>query len=384
MKISVIQKVNKIISEAVSKRSSDIHFESYSSSFRVRYRIDGALQTIETLPLRQKEEFISRIKIMADLDIAEKRKPQDGKCTFKYDNRDIDIRVSVFPTQYGEKVVLRILDKSRMQITLESIGMNAEEQKVFRKAINNPHGMILVTGPTGSGKSTTIYSAMKELNDDAVNITTIEDPIEYNLDGINQSHVRPDIGYTFATSLRSILRQDPDIIMVGEMRDHETAEIAVQSSLTGHMVISTLHTNDAVSTITRLINMGIEPFLVASSVKLIIAQRLVRTICPDCQEEYKPEEHILENLGLSVDRTYIHGAGCEKCNNTGYYGRTAVFEMMPVNNGIVQSIYSSYNENVIKEIALKEGMKTLLDNSIEKIKQNITTPDEVVRKIISG
>ena len=384
MKISVIQKVNKIISEAVSKRSSDIHFESYSSSFRVRYRIDGSLQTIETLPLRQKEEFISRIKIMADLDIAEKRKPQDGKCTFKYDNRDIDIRVSVFPTQFGEKVVLRILDKSRMQITLESIGMNVEEQKVFRKAINNPHGMILVTGPTGSGKSTTIYSAMKELNDDSVNITTIEDPIEYNLDGINQSHVRPDIGYTFATSLRSILRQDPDIIMVGEMRDHETAEIAVQSSLTGHLVISTLHTNDAVSTITRLINMGVEPFLVASSVKLIIAQRLVRTICPDCQEEYKPEEHILENLGLSADRTYIHGAGCEKCNNTGYYGRTAVFEMLPVNNGIVQSIYSSYNENVIKEIALKEGMKTLLDNSIEKIKQNITTPDEVVRKIISG
>ena len=280
----VIQQVNHLIDQAIDQQASDIHIEPYETFFRVRYRLDGVLHTIGELSLLQREAIISRLKIMADLDIAEKRRPQDGRIRHQHGDRTIDLRVSTLPTDFGEKVVLRILDKSHLRLDLDVLGFDEVALSTFRQAIHQPYGIILVSGPTGSGKTTTLYAALNELNTDEVNITTIEDPIEYNLPGINQTHVRADIGLTFARALRSFLRQDPNIIMVGEVRDAETAKIAIRASLTGHLVISTIHTNDAPSTITRLVDMGIEPFLIASSIRLTVAQRLVRRICPDCKQ----------------------------------------------------------------------------------------------------
>lgn len=380
---SVVQQVRKIIDRAIERGASDIHLEPYEKRFRVRFRMDGVLQTMGTLVMQQKEAIISRIKIMSNLDIAEKRRPQDGRIRLNNHERDIDIRVSTLPTEHGEKAVLRILDRGALRLELGALGFTADIQRQFEQAIQNPFGIILVTGPTGSGKTTTLYAALQQLNSEHVNITTIEDPIEYNLDGINQTHVRSDIGLTFSKALRSFLRQDPDIIMVGEIRDKETAEIAIRASLTGHLVFSTLHTNDAPSAITRLIDMGVEPFLVASSVRLVMAQRLVRKVCDGCQEEYQPEVGLLSELNLngsSKKVAYTKGSGCEKCFNTGYRGRTALFELMAVDETLAEMISGRATLGKLRDYARTEGMQTLREAGLEKIRQKVTTVDEVVKQ----
>ncbi|MCG8372305.1 MAG: GspE/PulE family protein, partial [Balneolales bacterium] len=325
---------------------------------------------------------VSRIKIMAHLDIAEKRRPQDGRIKISRAGKsDIDLRVSILPTQFGEKVVIRILDKSTLSLNLEALGFEGEVLNKFKRAINNPFGMVLVTGPTGSGKTTSLYAALNELNTVDKNIITIEDPIEYKLEGINQTQVHEEIDLTFANILRSILRQDPNIIMVGEIRDKETAEIAIRSALTGHLVFSTLHTNDASSAISRLVDMGVEPFLVASSVKLVMAQRLVRRICEQCKEEYQPETSILDDLGLNTNNNiFLRGKGCKECNGTGFKGRLALIELIPVTEEISAQILLNKNSSEIREIAIQQGMKTLRDAGILKVKENATTVEEVYRE----
>ncbi len=357
---SVVGQVNTIIHKAIDMEASDIHFEPYEESFRLRYRLDGVLQEMGSLSLTQKEAILSRLKIMARLDIAEKRRPQDGRIRIEKGEKAVDLRVSTLPTEFGEKVVLRILDKSQQRLELSQIGLEESNLKLFRRAIQNPYGMILITGPTGSGKTTTLYAALSELNTPEVNITTIEDPIEYNLSGINQTQIRNEIGLNFISILRSILRQDPNIIMVGEIRDGETAEIAIRSALTGHLVFSTLHTNDAPSAITRLIDMGIEPFLVVSSIKLVMAQRLVRKIYKSCKHIYEPEKSCLEELGIQDKTiTYHCGRGCDNCNGTGYKGRTALIEIMPVSDSISQLIVKRTGTGEIRQHALEAGMLTL-------------------------
>ncbi|MCD4818138.1 MAG: GspE/PulE family protein [Candidatus Cloacimonetes bacterium] len=348
-KVSVIKKIKDLLDEAINRKASDLHFEVYENHFRVRFRIDGILQEFSKLPIIQKDEFIARLKILSELNTAEKRRPQDGKFKHKFSGRDIDIRLSILPTFYGEKAVLRILDRHNVQLSIDELGMSSLESKIFQQHINNPYGMILVTGPTGSGKTTTLYSALNLINSDEVNITTIEDPVEYNLHGINQSQVKPDIDYKFSTALRSILRQDPDVIMIGEIRDRETAEIAIHSALTGHLVLSTLHTNDATSAITRLVNMGIEKYMIASSLKLVIAQRLVRKICDKCKIFYTPDQELLKQLGLNPQNEYYHGKGCEACNNTGYRGRIGVFEILQITPEICNMILDEKSETFIKE-----------------------------------
>ena len=380
-KVSVIHKLNNLFMQAMQVNASDIHFETFEKMFRVRYRIDGVLQNIGTLPFIQKDEFIARIKILADLNTAEKRKPQDGKFTIKFQDSSVDMRVSIIPTLFGEKAVLRLLHRDSEQLTLKKLGLSSGDAEIFQKHLNAPYGMILVTGPTGSGKTTTLYSALQLLNTEEINITTIEDPIEYQLTGINQTHVRNDIGYTFSNALRSLLRQDPDVIMVGEMRDPETAEIAIRSALTGHLVFSTIHTNDAPSTITRLVNMGIEKYLLSSSLKMIIAQRLVRTICSNCKKEYRPPFHTLSQLALPEDGKYYIGEGCENCNNTGYKGRTGIFEIFEITPAISEMILSNASENKLREAAVQNGMKTLLDTAREKILSGVTNPEEIIRKM---
>ena len=327
--------------------------------------------------------MVSRVKIMADLDIAEKRRPQDGRIKFRnHDGNEIDIRVSILPTQHGEKVVLRILDKSQLQLKLESLGFNDDILKDFRNAIHNPYGMVLVTGPTGSGKTTTLYASLNELNTSEVNITTIEDPIEYNLEGINQTQVHEEIDLTFSHVLRSILRQDPNIIMVGEVRDKETAEIAIRSALTGHMVFSTLHTNDAASAVSRLVDMGVEPFLLASSIRLVMAQRLVRKICEKCKMDYKPDPQILKDLGLQEDKNYIKGAGCVECNHTGFKGRTALIELLVFDGNITEKVLQNTDAGELKQVARKKGMTTLREVGIEKVKKSVTTVEEIYRETV--
>lgn len=381
---SVIKQVESIIQEAINTGVSDIHIEPYEKKIRLRYRIDGVLQEVAELQFNQKEAMVSRVKIMADLDIAEKRRPQDGRIKFRsQDGKEIDLRVSILPTQHGEKIVLRILDKSQLELKLESLGFDDDILIDFRKAIHNPYGMILVTGPTGSGKTTSLYAALNELNTQEVNITTIEDPIEYNLEGINQTQVHEEIGLSFAHTLRSILRQDPNIIMVGEIRDKETAEIAIRSALTGHLVFSTLHTNDAASAVSRLVDMGVEPFLIASSIRLVMAQRLVRKICPNCIEEYQPESLMLKELGLQEEKIqYKKGVGCEECNHTGYKGRTALIELLVVNERISQNIISNTDSGEIKKTAQKHGLTTLREAGIKKIKNNVTTVEEIYRETV--
>ncbi|WP_020404511.1 GspE/PulE family protein [Gracilimonas tropica] len=380
---SVIKQVESILHEAIKAGVSDIHIEPYEKKYRLRYRIDGVLQEVSSLQFNQKDAMVSRIKVMADLDIAEKRRPQDGRIKFRSkDGNEIDIRISILPTQHGEKVVLRILDKSQLQLKLESLGFDEEILKDFRKAIHNPYGMVLVTGPTGSGKTTTLYAALNELNTQEVNITTIEDPIEYNLEGINQTQVHEEIGLTFAHALRSILRQDPNIIMVGEIRDKETAEIAIRSALTGHMVFSTLHTNDAASAVSRLVDMGVEPFLLASSIRMVMAQRLVRKICSNCKAEYKPDLQILKDIGLQANGTYWTGEGCEACNHTGFKGRTALIELLVFDNTITEKILQNADAGELKIIARENGMTTLREAGIEKVKNSVTTVEEIYRETV--
>lgn len=377
---SIIDIVNSIISKAIHQHASDIHVEPFEAFVKVRYRIDGALHTRNELSVHLKNALISRIKIMADLDIAERRRPQDGRIRVTNGEKKIDLRVSTLPTDFGEKVVLRILDKGVLSLDLTKIGIEPTELQYFKEAVASPYGMILVTGPTGSGKTTTLYATLNYLNSERSNILTIEDPIEYNLEGINQSQLKSDIGYTFSSALKTFLRQDPDVIMVGEIRDVETAETAVRAALTGHLVLSTLHTNDAATTITRFIDMGVAPFLVASCVKLIVAQRLVRTICKHCfTETSEMQSHAHSSEFAEIEKFYI-GTGCKYCHDTGFTGRTALFEVMSMNEETQNLVIQSASAQEIKQAAIKAGMKTLRQSGIEKIKQGLTTIDEVLRE----
>ncbi len=379
----IIKLVNLLVSGAIKDRASDIHVEPYSGNLKIRYRIDGILYDILSLPRRIQSPLVSRIKIMAKLNIAEKRLPQDGRIELKIGDRLVDVRVSVLPTAFGERVVLRLLDKSGNLLLLSDLGMHDERIKLLDRLIKSPYGIILVTGPTGSGKTTTLYAALSTIHRPEINIITIEDPIEYQIDGVGQIQVNPKIDLTFAAGLRSIVRQDPDVILVGEIRDRETAEIAIQSSLTGHLVFSTLHTNDAASAVTRLIDMGIEPFLVTSSVVAIIAQRLVRLLCPHCKEVYLPDVETLANLGLPTsvltDNTFYRKKGCNLCMQTGFRGRTAIFEIMVVEDNIKRMVLKTSDANQINELAVRQGMITLQQDGIRKVLSGVTTTEEVLR-----
>ena len=380
----VVKLVNLILSDAIKKGASDIHVEPYEKSFRVRYRIDGLLHRVMDPPRKLQNAIISRLKIMADLDIAERRLPQDGRIKLKTaKGKEMDFRVSTLPTIYGEKVVLRLLDKDSLQLDMTKLGFEDTPLSQFKEAIHKPFGMVLVTGPTGSGKTTTLYSALTELNTLTENISTAEDPVEYTLKGVNQVQMHDAIGLNFAASLRSFLRQDPDIIMVGEIRDFETAEIAVKAALTGHMVLSTLHTNDAPSSINRLLNMGIEPFLVTASVQLIAAQRLVRKICMNCREEIEVSTQVLKDIQVPEemvkDVKVYKGAGCMKCSKTGYRGRIAVYEVMPLFEEIKEFVLNGASTSEIKREAIRLGMKSMRQAAISKLQDGTTTIDEVVR-----
>jgi len=379
----VVRLINGLLTDAVRRGASDIHIEPYEKELRVRYRIDGALQEIMTPPFRMKAALISRVKILADLNIAERRVPQDGRIKLKIGSRVIDFRVSTLPTLFGEKIVLRILDKGNLALDLEKFGMEPKAEHDFLDAISRPYGMVLVTGPTGSGKTTTLYSALSRINTGEVNIMTAEDPVEYNLKGINQVQVRAEIGMTFAAALRAFLRQDPNIIMVGEIRDLETGGIAVKAALTGHLVLSTLHTNDAASTITRMIDMGIEPFNVASAVNLITAQRLVRRICNNCKVEatYLPE--LLETAGLDDDSgsfSFYRGEGCDACNGSGYSGRQGLYEVMPMTASLRRMVLQGASSDDLKTEAVHAGMVTLRKDGLLKVKRGVTTLDEVLKE----
>jgi general secretion pathway protein E len=377
----IIKLVNLLLSGAIKDRASDIHIEPYQSTVKVRYRIDGILYDILSLPRKIHSPLASRVKVMAKLNIAEKRLPQDGRIEIKVADRSVDIRVSTIPTAFGERVVLRLLDKTASILQLADLGMDAHEIGVFNRLIKSPYGIVLVTGPTGSGKTTTLYAALSSINSPEVNIITIEDPIEYQIDGIGQIQVNPKIDLTFAQGLRSIVRQDPDVILVGEIRDRETAEIAIQSSLTGHLVFSTLHTNDAASAVTRLIDMGIEPFLITSSVIAIIAQRLVRVLCPKCKEVYAPDAESLANLGLDPGESHpiYRKQGCAACMHTGYRGRTAIFEILILDEPIKRLILKTSDANLINDEALRRGMTNLLTDGARKVLEGITTIEEVFR-----
>jgi general secretion pathway protein E len=379
----IIKLVNLLVSGAIRDRSSDIHIEPYQNVLKIRYRIDGILYDILSLPRRIQSPLVSRVKIMAKLNIAEKRMPQDGRIEIKIADRNVDIRVSVIPTAFGERVVLRLLDKTSSILQLADLGMDAKPIRLFNRLIKSPYGIILVTGPTGSGKSTTLYAALTTINQPAINIITIEDPIEYQIEGIGQIQVNPKIDLTFAAGLRSIVRQDPDVILVGEVRDRETAEIAIQSSLTGHLVFSTLHTNDAASAVTRLIDMGIEPFLVTSAVIAVVAQRLVRLLCPKCKQAYTPDDESLANVGITKemigDHVFYIRKGCPACMNTGYRGRSAIFEIMIMDEDIKRLVLKTSDSNQINDLAIRRGMTTLLQNGAEKVLQGVTTLEEVLR-----
>ena len=380
----VVRLVNAILISAIKKRASDIHVEPYEKHLRIRYRIDGVLYEEMRPPLRLKNALVSRLKIMSSLDIAERRLPQDGRIKLKLGKgREMDFRVSVLPTMYGEKVVLRLLDKSNLQLDMTKLGFDVKPLEDFQKAIHEPYGMVLVTGPTGSGKTTTLYSALSELNKVSENISTAEDPIEYNLPGINQVQMHDEIGLNFAAALRAFLRQDPDIIMVGEIRDFETAEIAIKAALTGHLVLSTLHTNDAPSTISRLLNMGVEPFLVTASVNLIVAQRLGRRICQDCKEEVAVNPQTLIDMGLppedaAVSKVY-QGAGCRTCNGTGFKGRVAFYEVMVFGEELREMVLQGASTAEVKAESIRLNMLTLRAAGLEKLRSGITTLEEILR-----
>ena len=384
----VVKLVNLILTDAIKKKASDIHIEPYEHSFRVRYRIDGVLYEVMKPPKKLKNAITSRVKIMATLDIAERRLPQDGRIKIKMSrNQEMDYRVSCLPTLFGEKIVLRLLDKSSLQLDMTKLGYEEEALAWFKKEIHKPFGMVLVTGPTGSGKTVSLYSALSELNKVSENISTAEDPVEFNFAGINQVQMHEDIGLNFATALRAFLRQDPDIIMIGEIRDFETAEIGVKAALTGHMVLSTLHTNDAPSTINRLLNMGIEPFLVASAVNLISAQRLGRRVCSECKQ---PEKHTTEALlsaGIPEAKigkfTTFKGRGCSVCNDTGYKGRIGVYQVMPMFEDIKEMVLSGANTAEIKQESMRLGVKTMRQSALTKLEEGVTTLEEVLRTTIA-
>jgi type II secretion system protein E len=376
----IVQFINDVLMTALRVRASDIHFEPFKDRMRIRFRVDGVLKTFREIPVSKVSAVTSRLKIMANLDIAEKRLPQDGRIMIRVGGKEVDIRVSTLPTYFGERIVLRLLSKESILYSTKELGLLEEDYKLFEKLIHTPHGIVLVTGPTGSGKTTTLYAALSEINNEEINIITVEDPVEYQLDGISQVQVKPDIGLTFASALRSILRQDPDVVMIGEIRDVETAEIAIQAALTGHLVFSTLHTNDSATSVTRLLDMGIEPFLVASSVVGVIAQRLVRKVCPYCKEEYTPTFEELRELGIeNFKGSFYRGRGCENCMGTGYLGRTAIYEILIVDGRIRKAILENKDSDEIKRLAVNRGMKTLRMDGAEKVKMGITTPEEVLR-----
>ena len=379
----IIKLVNHIISQSVKARASDIHVEPYQDSFKVRYRVDGILYDLLTPKKSIQAALTSRIKVMAKMNIAEKRLPQDGRIDVKIGTQEIDIRVSTIPTSFGERVVLRLLNKSSSLLGLPELGLSPDRLTVLEKLVKSPNGIVLVTGPTGSGKTTTLYAILSSLNKPDINIITIEDPVEYQLKGISQIQVNPKINLTFAAGLRSIVRQDPDIILVGEIRDRETAEIAVQSALTGHLVFSTLHTNDSAGAITRLVDIHVEPFLIASSVLGVVAQRLIRTLCESCKEAYRPDEFAIESLGLSPEQTkdalFYRPKGCPACVHTGYRGRIGIFEIMVMESSLKSLILRNFDANRIKQEALKHKMMTLREDGLEKIFKGITSIEEVIR-----
>jgi type IV pilus assembly protein PilB len=379
----IIQLVSRVIIEAFKRRASDIHVEPLKSKVRIRYRIDGVLREVPGPSKTLQGSVLSRLKIMAKLDIAEKRLPQDGRIRLRLEGKDVDIRVSTLPAMYGESVVLRLLDRAQLLLRLEALGFSEKDQEKFKELIHIPNGILLVTGPTGSGKTTTLYTSLHSINQPNRKIITVEDPVEYQLSGINQVHVKPAIGLTFAAALRSILRQAPNVIMIGEIRDIETANIAVEAALTGHLVFSTLHTNDAPGAITRLIDMGVKPYLVASAVKAILAQRLVKKICPHCKEVSKPRNEIIDILKINRDSlknaTVYEGRGCEKCSFTGYFGRIGIFELLVLDDEISELIYKKVSSTIIRERARQGGMTTLREDGIAKVFKGITTFEEVLR-----
>ncbi len=381
-KTPVVKLVNHILFQAVKQEASDIHIEPYEKEVRVRYRVDGVMFLAVTPPKRIQSALVSRIKIMSNLDIAEKRNPQDGRIEIKVAGKEIDIRVSILPVVYGERVVMRLLDRSKTFAKLDSLGFSDRDFKVLTHAISQPNGIVFVTGPTGSGKTTTLYSILARINSPEVNLITVEDPVEYQISGINQVQVNEKIGLTFAAALRSILRQDPDVVMIGETRDVETAQIAVQASLTGHLVLSTLHTNSAPATITRLLDMGVEPFLISSTVTAILAQRLVRKLCDACKETYTPEADVLSTLGITqqeaTQMTFYKAVGCSKCMGSGYSGRLPIFEIMVMSPSLAHLVIERKDAYVIQQQAVKDGMRTLLQDGVSKIKDGITTVEEVL------
>jgi type IV pilus assembly protein PilB len=380
----VVKLVNLILTDAIKKKASDIHIEPYERAFRVRYRIDGVLYEVMKPPMKLRAAITSRIKIMSEMDIAERRLPQDGRIKIKLPGgKDMDYRVSCLPTLFGEKIVLRLLDKSNLQLDMTKLGYEEKPLKWFKEEIHKPFGMVLVTGPTGSGKTVSLYSALAELNDSTLNISTAEDPVEFNFAGINQVHMHEEIGLNFANALRSFLRQDPDIIMIGEIRDFETAEIGVKAALTGHLVLSTLHTNDAPSTISRMLNMGIEPFLVSSAVNLITAQRLGRRVCSECKVPEEIPKQALLDAGVSPeevdDFVCYRGEGCEKCNKTGYKGRVGIYQVMPMFDEIRELVLAGANTAEIKRESMRLGVKTMRQSALTKLKEGVTSFEEVLR-----
>ncbi|MFO0314257.1 MAG: GspE/PulE family protein [Planctomycetota bacterium] len=385
-KAPVIKLVNMLLFQALKLRASDIHLQPYADRFQVRMRIDGVLYDMESIPKRAQEAIISRVKVMGKMDIAERRLPQDGRASIRVGDGDVDVRISTVPVAGGERVVFRILDKTTKIYSLDQIGLEQDAERTIRRYINYSHGVIFVTGPTGSGKTTTLYACLDAINAPDLNILTIEDPVEYNLDGISQVQVNVKKGLTFASGLRSFLRQDPDVMMVGEVRDNETADIAIRAALTGHLVFSTVHTNDSASTVTRLIDIGVEPYLVSSSLLLVIAQRLLRTVCPNCREPVTPTQEMLyhlEDLKLSPDQfaggKLFVGKGCDECFRSGYSGRTAIYEVMPIDSHIQEQIVNKATASQIKRGALERGLKTLRMSGVQKLLNGLTTPDEVLR-----
>lgn len=382
-----VKLANLILEQAIKQKASDVHFEPHERGMRVRYRIDGLLRSITEIPRHLRNDVNSRVKIMAGMDITERRKPQDGRIQMTADRVEVDMRVSSLPTVHGEKIVARILQKSSSLVKLEDFGFSPLDQRRIRRMLQLNQGLLLVTGPTGSGKSTTLFSFLNSLNSPEKNIVTVEDPVEYRLDGVNHVQVNPKVGLTFATGLRTVLRQDPDVIMVGEIRDEETGEIAVRSALTGHLVLSTLHTNSAVATISRLLNMNMESYILSSTIIGIVAQRLVRTICPDCKEPVELTDPVMlryiESLGIEVPKTVYRGAGCPICKNTGYRGRTAVAEVLVFNKEMRDAVERSASEAELWDIALRAGMKTLQRAAIDKLIEGVTTPEEIIRTVYS-
>ncbi|MCA8943752.1 MAG: Flp pilus assembly complex ATPase component TadA [Planctomycetes bacterium] len=385
-KAPIIKLVNMLLFQALKLRASDIHLQPFADRLQVRMRVDGILYDTESIPKKAQEAIVSRVKVMGKMDIAERRMPQDGRASIRIGDGDVDVRISTVPVQNGERIVFRILDKTTKVYSLDQIGLNEDDRKLIERYIHYSHGMIFVTGPTGSGKTTTLYAALNEINSATLNILTIEDPVEYALDGISQVQVNTKKGLTFAAGLRSFLRQDPDVMMVGEVRDNETADIAIRAALTGHLVFSTVHTNDSASTVTRMLDIGVEPYLVSSSLLCVIAQRLVRTVCPNCKELVEPNEQMrfkIEDLRLTIDQfpdgMVATGRGCDECFRSGFAGRTAIYEVMPIDAVIQDQIVNKRTASDIKRGALERGLRTLRMNGVEKVLQGITTPEEVLR-----